>query len=303
MKFVYILLGLSVLIFCESRVEAKRKVFVPGRRGIVIDERLSALRVQPDLKASLEQRLRRGRRVGILGAVRKKDGTTFLRIAISRNTRGWILADAVARPGSAADANRVINLMEEASDDFIRVRLARLFLEEFREPRFAPGVLLILGQTAERVAERLSRDARRRIGDEGDNGKLGRAYYFLNFAGLDRYNRINVKFDYDEDSDRLVYDGAAYRELIRRYPRSAEAIMLKERKKLSSSEQIKRFLSPSPHALVSSACCIYFRSSSSIHTSRSVVYAQTPLPSHPVFERLLRPTGPADFRAYRMAQL
>src|SRR5262245_37207905 len=121
MKFVSILLGLSVLIFYGSPVEAKRRVVVPGRRGVVIDERLSALRAQPDLKASLEQRLRRGRRVGILSAVRKKDGTTFLRVAISRNTRGWILADAVARPGSAADANRVINLMEETSDDFIRL--------------------------------------------------------------------------------------------------------------------------------------------------------------------------------------
>src|SRR5262245_60160802 len=117
MKFVSILLGLSVLIFCESRIEAKRKVFVPGRRAVVIDERLSALRVQPYLKASLEQRLRRGRRVGILGAVQKKDGTIFLRVAISRHTRGWILADAVARPGSAVDANRLIKLMEETSDD------------------------------------------------------------------------------------------------------------------------------------------------------------------------------------------
>jgi hypothetical protein len=224
---VSIFLGLSLLIICESRVEAKRRVFVPGRRGIVIDERLSALRVQPDLKASLEQRLRRGRRVGILGAVRKKGGPIFLRVAISRNTRGWILADAIAKPGSAADANRLLNLIQETTDDFIKARLARLLLEEFRDPRFAPRALLILGQTAERAADKLTRDARRRIGDEAGNGKQGREYYFLNFAGLDRYNRINVKFDYDEESDRLVYDGAAYRELIRRYPRSAEAIILK----------------------------------------------------------------------------
>ena len=235
MKFVFdtirvsILLGMSVLIFCQGHVEAKRKLFVPGRRGVVIDERLSALRAQPDLKASLEQRLRRGRRVGILGAVRKRDGATFLRVATSRNTRGWILADAVARPGSAADANRLLNLMGETTDDFIRARLARLFLEEFREPRFAPRALLILGQTAERVADKLSRDVRRRIGDESTNEKPGRKFYFLNFAGLDRYNRIDVKFDYDAESDRLVYDGAVYRELLRRYPRSTEATMLKDR--------------------------------------------------------------------------
>jgi len=32
-----------------------------------------------------------------------------------------------------------------------------------------------------------------------------------------------VMFDYDAASDRIVYDGAAYRELARRYPRSDEA--------------------------------------------------------------------------------
>jgi hypothetical protein len=226
---VAILLGLSILIFCEGRVEAKRKILIPGRRAIVIDERLSALRAQADLKASLQQRLRRGRRVGLLGAVRKKDGAIFLRVAISRNKRGWILADAVARPDSPGDANRLIKLMEATSDDFTRARLARLFLDEFRDPRLAPRALFILGQTAERAAEKLSRDARRRIGDEEENEKLGREYYFLNFAGLDRYNRINIKFDYDEESDSLVYDGAAYRELNRRYPRSVETTKLKDR--------------------------------------------------------------------------
>ena len=32
-----------------------------------------------------------------------------------------------------------------------------------------------------------------------------------------------MTFDYDATSDLIVYDGAAYRELLRRYPRSAEA--------------------------------------------------------------------------------
>ena len=43
----------------------------------------------------------------------------------------------------------------------------------------------------------------------------------LNFVGLDRYNKLGVMFNYD--NDRLVYDGAAYREILQKYPHSAEA--------------------------------------------------------------------------------
>jgi hypothetical protein len=53
--------------------------------------------------------------------------------------------------------------------------------------------------------------------------------FLLNYAGLDRYNRIGVTFDYDATSDRIVYDGAAYGELLRRYPRSVEAQTASER--------------------------------------------------------------------------
>ena len=52
----------------------------------------------------------------------------------------------------------------------------------------------------------------------------------LNYVGLDRYNKLGVKFNYD--SDRFVYDGAAYREILRKYshsPEAAEARMLLEK--------------------------------------------------------------------------
>jgi hypothetical protein len=220
---------LMIVVFFAPLVEAKRKLFVPGRAAIVFDERLSALRAQPDVKAVLEQRLRRGRVVGVIGATRNSAGGRFLRVAVSRNVQGWILADAVARPGNPTDAERLIRLIEEMKDDFTKARLARLCADEFRATKFAPRALLILGEAAERAAERLSRDAQRRLGDEGSNGGLNRRFYFLNFAGLDRYNRIGVTFDYDQVEDRLSYDGKAFRELMRRYPRSAEAKMLRER--------------------------------------------------------------------------
>jgi hypothetical protein len=226
---IWVAVVLFVVILSDASIEAKRKVFVPGRPAIVFDERLSALRSKPDLKAPLEQRLRRGRIIGILGASRKSAGAHFLQIAISRNTRGWILADAVIRPASIADAERLMRLIEETNDDFAKAKLARLCADEFRATRFAPRALMILGETAEDAAERLSRDAKRRIpGEEAVVGSK-RRFYFLNFVGLDRYNRIGVTFDFDPAGDRIVYDGGAFRELLRRYPRSAEAQLVRQR--------------------------------------------------------------------------
>lgn len=232
-------LSLALGAALTAPAQSGRNLFIPGQRAFVFDERLSALRLQPDVKAPLKQRLRRGRRVGVLGAVTNKDGAKFLRVAVSRNTRGWILADAVIRPGSAADAERLMKLIEETRDEFTKARLAKLYADEFRSTKFAPKALMILGAAAEGAAERLTRDARRRIGDdEADAGsnsgpdsgphssshsRLTRRTLMLNYVGLDRYNRIGVTFDYDAASDRIVYDGAAYRELARRHPLSDEA--------------------------------------------------------------------------------
>jgi hypothetical protein len=220
-------LALALVAALTAQAQSRRNVFVPGRRAVVFDERLSVLRAQPDVKAPLEQRLRRGRRVGVLGAATNKDGAKFLRVAVSRNTRGWVLADAVIRPGVAADAEKLMSLIEETRDEFTKARLARLCADEFRSTKFAPKALLILGETAESVADRLTRDAKRRVGDDEPDASprpgLTKRDFMLNYAGLDRYNRISVTFDYDAASDRIVYDGAAYRELARRYPKSLEA--------------------------------------------------------------------------------
>jgi hypothetical protein len=219
-QLAVVVLNLTVL-FC-AQVSAKRNVFVPGQRAIVFDERISALRAQPDLKAPLQQRLRRGRVVGILGATKNKSGARFLRVAVSRNTRGWVLADAVARRGNLADGERLMRVIEESRDDFTKVKLARLYVDEYRKTKFAPRALLILGKAAEGAAESLTREAKRKIGDEESIGGLKRRFYFMNYAGLDRYNRIGVTFDYDEAEDRMIYDGKAYRELLRRYPRTED---------------------------------------------------------------------------------
>lgn len=223
--------GIVFLLACSLTVEAqtRRKIVTPGQRAIVIDESLSALRTQPDVKAPLEQRLRRGRVIGILGAKKSKDGEQFLRVSVTRHTRGWVLAEAVAKSGNVADAERLLKLVEETDDDFIKARLARLCADEFRSTPSAPRCLLKLGEAADRAADRLTRDAKRRVGNEQPSAGLSKRDYFLNFAGLDRYNRIGVVFDYDEKTDRIVYDAEAYRELARRYPKSAEVEIAKNK--------------------------------------------------------------------------
>lgn len=222
---VLLIFSAAFLIACPliGHAQTKRKTITPGQRAIVIDERLSALRTLPDVKASLEQRLRRGRVIGILGAKKAKDGERFLRVSVTRNTRGWLLAEAVVKSGSPADAERLLSLIGDTADDFTKARLAKLCADEFRSTSVAARCLLKLGETAERAADRLTRDAKRRVGDEEPDAALTKRDYFLNFVGLDRYNRIGVIFDYDEKAERIVYDGAAYQDVLKRYPKSAEA--------------------------------------------------------------------------------
>jgi hypothetical protein len=47
--------------------------------------------------------------------------------------------------------------------------------------------------------------------------------YFLNYNGIDRYRRQGVVFTFDSAAKQFHYDGAAWREIVRRYPQSPEA--------------------------------------------------------------------------------
>jgi len=223
------LLFVLLIVTANASAQVRRRFYIPGQHAVVFDDRLSALREQPDVKAPLKQRLSRGRVVGVLGTGKSKSGSQFLRVAISRNVRGWVLAAAIARLGSAADGEKMLAAIAESKDDLMKLRLARLCADQLRLPTIAPKALLALGQAADHAAERLSRDADRRLGDAVPNGNLSKRDFVLSFNGLDRFNRAGVTFEYDESKDRIVYDGAAYRELLRRYPRSAEAQTVQER--------------------------------------------------------------------------
>lgn len=222
------LLILLSLLATEAPAQ-RRRVPPGGRLAVVIDERLAALRNAPDPSAKLMHRLSRGRLVAVLGGMRSRDGLTFLQVAVTRRTRGWLQSESVIAPWRAADDDRTLRLIR-SSEDFDRIARARLFLDAFPRSPLRPQGLLLFGEAAEEAAKKLSREASRRLdANEMISGGAPEFSYFLNYNGLDRYNRQDITFTFDRVTRTFQYDGAAWRELLRRYPNSPEAIQARQR--------------------------------------------------------------------------
>ena len=225
-------ISVSILFFVLSTDQTfgqKPRIPTGGRVAVVVDERLSALRAAPNLSARLEQRLSRGRYVAILGTHRTPDGLTFYDVKVTRRRRGWLQAGAVVSPTQAADDDRLLRLLR-GSEDFDLIARARVFLDTFPRSRLRPAVLLLYAEAAEQAAGKLSRDASRRLNHgEMVAGGAPEFSYFMNFNGLDRYNRQGIRFMLDPTRKQFHYDGAAWREILRRYPRSAEAAEARKR--------------------------------------------------------------------------
>jgi hypothetical protein len=224
---------LTLFPLTQSRVLAKKRAPPGGRVAVVVDERLSALRAAPDLTARLLERLSRGHLVSIRGARTTADGLKFYRVALSRRTFGWLQSDAVVVPGRAGDDRRLLTLIEN-SDDFDRIVRARTFLDAFPQSLLRSKVLAMYAGEAEDVADKLTRDAGRRFtkNELPANGAPEFSYY-LNYNGLDRYNREGITFLFDRTSKKFSYNGAAWREILKRYPNSPEAV--EARKRLESA--------------------------------------------------------------------
>jgi len=214
-------------VLCTS---ANAQGRVPGRRmGIVVDERLSVLRASPDLYGRLLRRIGRGRTVSITGQNRSREGILFYSVRVSSRTRGWLQKEAVIIPRRAGEDERLLRLIN-ASADSDRVARARIFLDAFPHSPLRPGVLLLFGDAAERAAVKLSHDASRRLNAEEMQANDAPVFsYSLNYGGLDRYNRQGVRFAFDHDQRKFHYEGASWREIIRRYPRSPEAAQARSR--------------------------------------------------------------------------
>ena len=224
--------AIGVLLFFSLSLNGfakKRKAPPGGQLAVVIDERLAALRAAPDPGSRLLSRLGRERVVSIRGSSRSRDGLLFYRVAVTRRSSGWLQSDAVAASWRAGDDQRLFDLIDD-SDEFERIARAKIFLDVFPHSPLRPKVLLLYGDAAEEAAKKLSRDAARRFEKtELPSNAAPEFSYFLNFNGLDRYNRQGVTFTFDREKKQFHYDGAAWREIIHRFPNSAEAAEARKR--------------------------------------------------------------------------
>ncbi len=225
-----LLVSITLILFSLAGETGQAKTRrLSSRSGIVVDERLAVLRSGPQFSAAFLRRLGRGRIVTLLETQRSREGVVFYRVAVTRRTRGWLQREAVVAPARAGDDARLLELIK-ASRNFDRLARARIFLDAFPRSHHRPAVLLILGEEAEKVAVKLSQEATRRLAPEDLNATgASLASYFLNYNGLDRYRRQGIVFTFDSRTGQFQYDGAAWRELIRRHRGSAEAAVVRQR--------------------------------------------------------------------------
>jgi len=215
-----------LILFAANTIFAQRKPPAGGRLEIVVDERLAALRTTPQLNGKLVRRLGRGRMVAVRSTKTTADGITFFLVNVTSRTHGWMQSEAIVSPSRPGDDRRLLSLIER-SQGFDRIARARIFLDHFPRSPLRPEVLLLLGNTAEEFAAKLTNDATRRLKDElGDAPEFS---YYLNYTGLDRLNRQRVGFVFDKSSKRFHYDGAAWRELVRRHPKTSQAEAARKR--------------------------------------------------------------------------
>ncbi|HBB97040.1 MAG TPA: hypothetical protein DC054_16810 [Blastocatellia bacterium] len=225
--------------FALNSFAQKPRVPPGGHLAIVADERLGALRSSPDPAARLIRRLGRGRFVSIRGSSRTRDGLTFYQVAINRRTSGWLQSEAVISSWRAGDDERLTRLLDGA-DEFDRVARARIFLEAFPRSPIRMKVLLIYGDAAEEAAAKLTREAERRFERrELPAGGAPEFSYYLNYSGLDRYNRQGVVFTFDRTRKQFHYEGWAWREILRKYPNSPEVAAARTRLDSLSKNTLK----------------------------------------------------------------
>jgi hypothetical protein len=220
----FVLVSFLIVLAFSFGLAQKPRVPPGGHLAIVADERLAALRKGPEPTARLLRRLGRGRFVSIRKSTRNREGVVFSYVAVNRRTSGWMQSDALVATWRAGDDRRLF-LLIEGDDEFDRVARARIFLDAFPRSPLRAKVLLLYGDAAEEAARKLSREAAHRFkkSEIPDQGAPEFSYY-LNYSGLDRYNRQGITYRFDRVSKEFHYDGAAWREILQRYPNSPEAV-------------------------------------------------------------------------------
>jgi len=207
---------------------AAQKSVEKSNKAVVVDERLSVLRSQPSLFAMPLQRMRSGRIVSVIGS-KEADGVTFYRVTALPNNVGWVQSDAVFGKFRRGDDERLAKLVQ-SSEGFEQIERAQIFLETFPNSTLKPAILLLLGDLMEEIALKLSSDAARRL-DRREMAASGAPLhsFYLNYVSLDRFRKLKVNFLFNSNAKLLHYDGASWREIVGKSPKSAEAIEAQKR--------------------------------------------------------------------------
>ena len=240
-RTVSILIVLSIIIFSltisaqrrgggsrnprSNAAQVKKNV---GNKAIVVDQRLAVLRAGPSLYARPIQRMSGGREITVAES-RQADGVTFYRVNTSTKSSGWVQADALAAAFRNGDDERLARLVQ-ASDGFNRIERAAIFLELFSSSPLRPPILLLFGDLIEEEAAKLSGRATRNLDRREMAGSGAPLHsFYLNFPFLDRYRKLGVVFLFNSNTKNYHYDGATWKELIKKYPNSPEAAEAQKR--------------------------------------------------------------------------
>lgn len=228
-----LLLFLFVPAYAQKQRTASAKATAPraseiGKTAVVVDERLSVLRITPSLFSEPVHRMQRGRTVRIQD-VKQSDGVTFYKVIAPPSNYGWVQADAVFGSFHKDDETRLAKLVA-ASSGFEKIEIARQFLALYPKSGLRPGILLLYGDIIEEAALKLTKDANSRLKrDEMAASGAPLHSYFLNFNMLDRYRKEGIIFLFDAKARAYHYDGSAWMEIVQSFPRSAEAAEAKIR--------------------------------------------------------------------------
>lgn len=235
-------LALFAFLIFASDVAAQKRRFPPkinkpiaaqitrpsSNVGVVIDERLAVLRSEPSFYSKTIQRMRRGRTVSISGA-KEADGVTFYRVNAQPNNYGWVQSEAVVGRFRRGDDARLAKLVQ-SSEGFEQIERAQIFLETFPDSPLRPSILLFMGDLMEETALKLSNEATKRL-DRREMAASGAPLhsFYLNYTSLDRYRRLGVNFVFNSNAKLFHYDGANWREIVKKFPKTAEAVEAQKR--------------------------------------------------------------------------
>jgi hypothetical protein len=234
---------LILLVFLTLSVDAQRNVkkkpnpktavstqttVENSDKAIVVDERLAVLRTAPSLFARPLQRMRRGRMM-IITETKESDGVTFYKVTAIPKIIGWVQKEAVAGKFRRGDDERLARLVQ-GSNGFDQIERAQIFLELYPDSPFRPSILLLLGDLLEEVALKLSSEAAKRL-SRREMAAAGAPLhsFYLNYSGLDRYQRLGIIFLFNTSTLLFHYNGAVWREITERFAASNEAIEAKKR--------------------------------------------------------------------------